>query len=58
MENENKKQLIILGNGFDLACGLKSSYNDFFEQRFELMYHSNIQGNKQNEKYCQHYSKI
>ena len=24
-------QLIILGNGFDLACGLKSSYNDFFE---------------------------
>ena len=35
MENENKKQLIILGNGFDLACGLKSSYNDFFEQRFE-----------------------
>lgn len=25
------KQLIILGNGFDLACGLKSSYRDFFE---------------------------
>ncbi|MDG4965682.1 bacteriophage abortive infection AbiH family protein [Lactococcus lactis] len=25
------KQLIILGNGFDLACGLKSSYGDFFE---------------------------
>lgn len=24
-------QLIILGNGFDLSCGLKSSYNDFFE---------------------------
>ncbi|MGI1819860.1 AbiH family protein [Lactobacillus johnsonii] len=35
MENENKKQLIILGNGFDLACGLKSSYKNFFEQRFE-----------------------
>ena len=24
------KQLIILGNGFDLQCGLKSSYKDFF----------------------------
>ena len=35
MEDENKKQLIILGNGFDLACGLKSSYANFFEQRFE-----------------------
>ena len=27
-------QLIILGNGFDLACGLKSRYSDFFSQRF------------------------
>ncbi len=24
------KQLLILGNGFDLHCGLKSSYKDFF----------------------------
>lgn len=24
-------QLLILGNGFDLHCGLKSSYKDFFE---------------------------
>ena len=23
-------QLLILGNGFDLHCGLKSSYKDFF----------------------------
>ena len=23
-------QLLILGNGFDLHCGLKSSYGDFF----------------------------
>lgn len=29
---ENKK-LIILGNGFDLACGLKSRYADFFNKR-------------------------
>lgn len=26
-------QLLILGNGFDLHCGLKSSYNDFFRNR-------------------------
>lgn len=25
-------QLLILGNGFDLHCGLKSSYNDFFRK--------------------------
>ncbi len=28
--NESIKQLLIIGNGFDLACGLKSSYKDFF----------------------------
>ena len=28
--NEATKQLLIIGNGFDLACGLKSKYNDFF----------------------------
>ena len=28
--NEAIKQLLIIGNGFDLACGLKSRYNDFF----------------------------
>lgn len=32
MENtESIKQLLIIGNGFDLACGLKSSYKDFFD---------------------------
>ena len=29
--NEAIKQLLIIGNGFDLACGLKSSYKDFFD---------------------------
>lgn len=29
--NESIKQLLIIGNGFDLACGLKSSYKDFFD---------------------------
>lgn len=28
--NEAIKQLLIIGNGFDLACGLKSQYTDFF----------------------------
>lgn len=28
---ELPEELIILGNGFDLACGLKSSYKSFFE---------------------------
>lgn len=32
------KQLIVLGNGFDLACGLKSSYADFFLQRFSELF--------------------
>lgn len=31
---ENKK-LIVLGNGFDLACGLKSKYSDFFKKKFD-----------------------
>ena len=29
--NQDKKNvLLIIGNGFDLACGLKSKYSDFF----------------------------
>ena len=26
-------QLIILGNGFDLTCGLKSKFSDFYRTR-------------------------
>lgn len=33
MSNENLKQLIVLGNGFDLYCELRSSFNDFFTPR-------------------------
>jgi len=36
MEQNNvsiNKKIIILGNGFDLACNLKTSYDDFFEMR-------------------------
>jgi hypothetical protein len=28
------KNLLIIGNGFDLQCGLKSSYKDFYEYRY------------------------
>lgn len=35
----DSKQLLILGNGFDLHCGLKSSYKDFF--RSEILYAAN-----------------
>ena len=30
-------QLIILGNGFDLQCGLNSQFSDFFEPRLEAI---------------------
>lgn len=30
-----ERQLIVIGNGFDLACGLKSSYTDFFSPRLD-----------------------
>ena len=28
-------QLIVLGNGFDLACGLRSRFSDFYKTRFD-----------------------
>lgn len=30
---KDTKQLIIIGNGFDLHCDLKSSFNDYFQSR-------------------------
>ncbi len=32
---ELKKVKVVLGNGFDLFCGIKSSYKDFFESQKE-----------------------
>lgn len=29
-KNSSEKQLLIIGNGFDLYCGLKSTFNDYF----------------------------
>lgn len=33
----NDHQLIILGNGFDLNCGLKSGFSSFFKSRMDLI---------------------
>lgn len=30
------KTLYLLGNGFDLACGLPSRYSDYFNNRFSV----------------------
>ena len=40
------KVLLILGNGFDLSLGLRTSYNDFlesdlFKKRVAIKYYSN-----------------
>lgn len=35
------RQLIIIGNGFDLQCGLRSRFGDFFKPRFDAI--ANIQ---------------
>ena len=36
-----KDRLIVLGNGFDLACGLNSSYANFFAYRFKKILKEN-----------------
>lgn len=35
----NWQQLIIIGNGFDLQCGLRSKFSDFFKSRFDVIAH-------------------
>lgn len=32
------EQILIIGNGFDLACHLETSYNEFFRWRFEQLF--------------------
>lgn len=36
MKLNELKQLIVVGNGFDLQCGLKSQYEDFFNDIFKI----------------------
>ena len=44
------KQLIVIGNGFDIHCGLKSSYSDFFMDRFETLFCTDKENTKQIEE--------
>ena len=30
------RELLIIGNGFDLQCKLKTSYKDFFSERYGI----------------------
>lgn len=48
-----KRQLIILGNGFDLRCGLHTTYDNFFDDEFgiTLVARSNYVLNKHKEYY-------
>ena len=52
--NESIKQLLIIGNGFDLACGLKSSYKDFFDNYLKSI--SSTDSKMYWEKYFQNMS--
>ena len=40
-------QLIVLGNGFDLTCGLKSKFSDFYSSRTDNTYNFNSIPNDQ-----------
>lgn len=36
------EELIVLGNGFDISCGLKSRYADFYEYRYTFTFFNRI----------------
>lgn len=40
--NKTNKQLIVIGNGFDLQCNLKTRYQDFFDFRFGITLQNQI----------------
>ena len=54
-ENQSLKQLTVLGNGFDLACGLKSTYYDFFDYTYEQKNSNNTNSNNFWYKIFQNY---
>lgn len=57
MENDENNQkneynhLIILGNGFDLKCGLKTTYEEFFDERFGIKEFYKVYKNLKDEYY-------
>ncbi len=54
-ENQSLKQLIVLGNGFDLASGLKSTYYDFFDYIYGQQMVNNTNSNNFWYKIFQNY---
>lgn len=34
------RQLIVIGNGFDLECDLPSKFEDFFSSRYDVLAHA------------------
>ena len=36
MNRKNTRFLLILGNGFDLQCHLRTTYQSFFDSRFKI----------------------
>ena len=40
--NNTSRQLIVIGNGFDLQCDLNSKYQDFFNYRFGILLQNQI----------------
>jgi hypothetical protein len=42
MEHTRPKQLLVFGNGFDLACGLSSSFTDWMNSRWRSRYFLNV----------------
>lgn len=51
---EGWQQLIIIGNGFDLECGLKSKYSDFFNPRRAKVYPSADELGAEEKTWCDH----
>lgn len=41
-QNNTSRQLIVIGNGFDLQCDLNSKYQDFFNYRFGILLQNQI----------------
>lgn len=37
MLDESNKCLLVLGNGFDLQCGLNTTYDNFFNLKFGII---------------------
>lgn len=41
-KNNTFRQLIVMGNGFDLQCGMPTRYQHFFDYRFGISLQSEI----------------